>query len=87
MGHAFSGESLPLAKEDELETALWTAVETCEELLLIHRELAARFREAGAPALAVRCERRSGRARKNVAALRRLIAGDGPALVGARERE
>jgi hypothetical protein len=80
IGHTFAGASLQIAKEEELETALWTAVETFEEVVMLHLELAARFRRNGGRAFAVRYERRAALARKQSKALRRLIARERPAL-------
>jgi two-component system chemotaxis response regulator CheB len=84
IGHAFSAESLMTAKEDELETALWTAVEIYEEVVLLEREMALRVREAGARQTAIAYERRARAALRNVTALRALIAADGPPKVPSR---
>jgi two-component system chemotaxis response regulator CheB len=80
VGHTFSGESLTVAKEDELETSLWTAVESLEEIVLLHLELAGRFRQAGAPVFASEYGRRARLAKQHITGLRRLIARDKPAL-------
>lgn len=80
VGHGFSGESLLRAKEEQLEDALWCAVEAYEEVMLLHEEMALR---ASANRLAARraaYEQRLGRARESVATLRAIIAADAPAV-------
>src|SRR5688572_5852439 len=54
VGHAFSSESLVAAKEEQLETALWTVVELFEEMNMLHNDLAARARDSGGQELARR---------------------------------
>ncbi len=39
VGHAYGSESLLASKNDELETALWTALRTLEEKAALHRRL------------------------------------------------
>jgi CheY-like chemotaxis protein len=47
VGHTFSNESLIAAKEEQLESALWAAVELFREVALICGELAARAERGG----------------------------------------
>jgi hypothetical protein len=79
VGHAFSGESLLKAKEEQLEDGLWSAVEVYEELLLLHQEMAARARRNGVRPIAVAYQQRAKRAEAGMAALRALIERDRPA--------
>lgn len=79
IGHRFSGESLLPIKEDQVETALWSAVEGCEELVLLYRELGARAEQRGAREAATRYYQRADQALANAESLRKLIAEDGPA--------
>jgi two-component system chemotaxis response regulator CheB len=86
VGHAFSGDSLVEAKEEELERALWTALETYLELVVIHRELASQARKDGTEVLAREREARAARAEEFVERLRGMIATDTMASQeGARE--
>ena len=70
VGHAFSGDSLVDAKEEEVEHALWRAVETYLELIVIHRELASQARAEGTDALATEREARAARAEEFVERVR-----------------
>jgi two-component system, chemotaxis family, protein-glutamate methylesterase/glutaminase len=78
IGHRFSSDSLLPIKEDQVESALWSAVEGCEELVLLHRELGARAEQRGARELATRHHRRADRAQANADTLRALVADDEP---------
>jgi two-component system chemotaxis response regulator CheB len=49
IGHVFHEENLVAAKADEVETALWTAVETLDERADLLRRVADRMRRAGRP--------------------------------------
>lgn len=85
IGHAFDLDSLLRSKEEELETALWTAVETSSEIAHLYEELARRARADGRPGAAAPCRGRAARARTNQEALREMIASDGPPTIkGAR---
>jgi two-component system chemotaxis response regulator CheB len=79
VGHAFSGESLIEVKEEQLEDTLWASVELFEEVILLHKELAARARANGVRALAGSYDRRSQTAEHHMKSLRALIAQDTPA--------
>ena len=81
VGHAYSGQSLVVAKEDQLENALWSAVETYEEVAMLGREMAQRLRRAGTRAGRSTHEERARRATRNAATLRGLIGRDRPALL------
>lgn len=86
VGHAFSGESLIDAKEEQLEHTLWDAVETYLELVVIHRELASQARQEGTEVLASQREARAARAEEFVERLRGILATDAVApQEGARE--
>jgi two-component system chemotaxis response regulator CheB len=77
VGHRFSEHSLMAVKEDQLEDALWTAVELYEEIALLHEALAAR--DSGENAAAQRD--RAARAAEYAATIRELIQRDGQAAV------
>jgi two-component system chemotaxis response regulator CheB len=79
VGHAFSGESLVMSKEEQLEEALWGAVEVYEEIALLHREMSARARDGGVRDVANAYQRRMKRAIALMAELRDIIARDAPA--------
>ena len=81
VGHAFSGESLIKVKEEQLEEALWSAVEVFEEIVLLHREMTARARANGARHLAVGYQRRTRSAEASMSGLRAIISKDGPATI------
>ncbi len=80
IGHRFSGQSLLPIKEDQVESALWSAVEGCEELVLLHRELGARAEQRGEREAATRYYQRADQAQANADSLRKLIAEDEPAI-------
>lgn len=79
IGHSFSSESLVAAKEEQLETALWTSVELYEEIELLHRELLRHAEATGQKERAVACAERADRAARLASDIRELIARDGPA--------
>lgn len=78
VGHRFSEQSLVSIKEDQLEEALWTAVELYEEMALLH-EVLARRDASGERAAARRA--RAARAAAYAATIRELIQRDGLAAV------
>jgi two-component system chemotaxis response regulator CheB len=82
VGHTFSGESLIGAKEEELEDAMWIAIESYDEMVTLHEELARRARANGGRSLAQAYERRARLAGKHLADLRRILTADGPAVAG-----
>jgi two-component system chemotaxis response regulator CheB len=81
VGHQFSHLSLLPAKEDQVETALWIAVELYEELVLLHREFSALAERRGAHEVAAAYRARADRAQAHAENLRKLIAEDAPAIV------
>jgi two-component system, chemotaxis family, protein-glutamate methylesterase/glutaminase len=81
VGHAYAGETLVTAKEDQVENALWSAVECYEEVALLGNEMAAKLRGVGARGLAIDHQRRARRAISRAAELRRLISRDRPAML------
>jgi len=78
VGHAFDSESLLGAKEEQLETALWTCVEMYSELAIYYAQIAARARGGKATVVAREWLDRSRRAQRNHDTLRRLVSTDGP---------
>jgi two-component system chemotaxis response regulator CheB len=77
VGHAYSAESLLPLKEDQTESSVWSAVELYEELVLLHRVLAARAHADGSPHRAGGHERRARRAAERAAWLRHILDSDG----------
>ena len=78
IGHRFSERSLVSIKEDQLEEALWTAVELYEEIALLHEALARR-NLSGEQAAAQRA--RAARAAAYAATIRELVQRDGRAAL------
>jgi two-component system chemotaxis response regulator CheB len=79
VGHAFSSESLIKCKEEQLEDALWAAVEVYEEVALLHSEMSVRARDGGVRDLADAYQRRTKRAMTLMGELRDIIERDSPA--------
>lgn len=77
VGHAFSLESLVPLKEDELETALWTAIEVCEELASLHDEKGKVAAASNDTALARSHARRVALVRRHSGQLRALVLQTG----------
>jgi two-component system chemotaxis response regulator CheB len=78
VGHTFSGESLIHAKEDRVEEHLWSAIETFDELSLLHQEVAQRLAARGAARTARSYRDRARRAAKQAKLLRELVGNDRP---------
>jgi two-component system chemotaxis response regulator CheB len=74
VGHTFSLESLMPLKEDQVEEALWSAVELYEELAMLHHYLAARSK---APSLVRREKSALALAKK----LRAIVTMDRRAVI------
>ena len=74
IGHAFDGDALQGAKADELETALWSAVNTLEEQADLSERLQARARERGRPDSAARYLETARRSREQVRSIREFLA-------------
>jgi two-component system, chemotaxis family, protein-glutamate methylesterase/glutaminase len=81
VGHAFSGETLLPMKEDMLETALWTAVELYEEIVILHRDLGDRARASKRASLAIAFERRARLAMSQAKKVRAILVTDRPARI------
>jgi two-component system chemotaxis response regulator CheB len=86
VGHAFSGESLIVAKEDRAEEYLWSAIETFEELSLLHEELGRRLRAGGAASTARSFRDRAKRAGRQATVLREVLRADRPVDQGEPRR-
>jgi two-component system chemotaxis response regulator CheB len=77
VGHAFAPETMLGAQQETLEAALWTAVKTLEETVLLSSRLAAAERRRGHDWMAERFERKEHDARAHVEVIRRyLLRGD-----------
>jgi two-component system chemotaxis response regulator CheB len=79
IGHGFSTESLVQAKEEQMEGALWTAIELLHEVAMLHGELALRARKTRSHDQARAYQQRAAVALKHEAELRRITTQDGPA--------
>jgi two-component system chemotaxis response regulator CheB len=79
VGHTFSAESLVPVKEEQLENALWAAVELYEEVEQLHGQLAERAGEAGHAEVAGGLLERATRAARHGRQLRAVIEADAPA--------
>jgi two-component system chemotaxis response regulator CheB len=86
VGHAYSAESLIEGKEEQLESALWIAIELSEEVAVLHTELALRAQRSGRRDTATRYVARAGRARRAAKAIREVIGHDGPAVQGSDQK-
>jgi two-component system chemotaxis response regulator CheB len=78
IGHAYDEKSLVAAKEAQLETSLWTAVEVYDELRLLHEELGRAARHDGREEQAQEYDTRAQRAATEATRLREIIASDTP---------
>ena len=74
VGHVFSVESLVLLKDDELESAFWTAIELCDEVASL-REHMVESTPATERATRERHRAQARRAREHGAAVRALVTG------------
>lgn len=74
IGHSFSPESLSEAHKEALERALWTAVRTLNERVIMHRQFLRRERNAGEEALFRRFEESAAGAERDVKLLREIIS-------------
>ncbi len=84
IGHAFAGDTLLAAKENQLEKALWDSLEVLDELVQLYQVLDGRRRANPTAPADPEYDRRIARALKHRRQLRRLIDGEGPAPVRAR---
>jgi hypothetical protein len=82
VGHAFSVDSLLVAKEEQLEQSLWAVVEVLEEIAQLYVTLA-RAEKARPVA---RINQRLARARRHLRVLRGLIETEGPAPAAASKK-
>jgi two-component system chemotaxis response regulator CheB len=73
IGHRYSPESLIESKEEQLEEALWTTIETLDEIAMLHTDLSP---VSGDHAAAF--EARARLATEHAATLRRLVQRDRP---------
>ena len=78
VGHAFSQESLMSAKELQVEQALWSSIETYEEIKLLCQALADNAREAQRTEAAETFAQRAARAAEVSQSLRDLLSHDRP---------
>ncbi|MEX2472016.1 MAG: hypothetical protein WEA34_07550 [Gemmatimonadota bacterium] len=78
VGHAFSQESLMEAKEIQVEQALWSTIETYNEINLLCEALEGKARETEASEAADAFAQRAARARQMSRRLCDLLGQDGP---------
>jgi len=75
VGHAYTAESMLDEKSEALENALYAAMNTLEESVLMADRLAARSREQQHEHAAVRFEKRAREARQQAETIRRMLVG------------
>jgi two-component system chemotaxis response regulator CheB len=85
VGHAYYGEALLQEQSEALEAALWTAVRTFKEKTVLARQLAARERSQGKPAIAERFEEAARQAERYGELIQQHVLGAGrfPEIPGA----
>jgi two-component system chemotaxis response regulator CheB len=81
VGHAFAPETMLGAQQEMLEEALWSAVKTLEETVLLSSRLAAAERKRGHDWMAERFERKERDARAHVEVIRRYLLRDDDSTV------
>jgi two-component system chemotaxis response regulator CheB len=74
IGHSFSAMSLSQAHKEVLERALWTAVRTLNERVMMHRQFLRRERNAAEEMLFKRFQESAAAAERDVGLLRDIIA-------------
>lgn len=86
VGHAWSPEALMVAKDDEVEGALWVALRTLEERVALHHRLGRKASGAGRAHLAARGAERAREAKRSAEVIRRMLQrGDGEEAERAQE--
>jgi two-component system, chemotaxis family, protein-glutamate methylesterase/glutaminase len=83
-GHEYGPEAFVAAQYDRVEAALWTALRTLEERAVLHRRMAARYRDRDNPRLAERFATRASESVEHAIVLRSVLtqfddAGEGAA--------
>ena len=73
VGHAFSAESLNEGQSQTLDTALWSAVRTLEEQMMLAQRIVERARKANNRQAATRFEQRAKEAEEQSSMIRRLL--------------
>jgi two-component system, chemotaxis family, protein-glutamate methylesterase/glutaminase len=73
VGHAFTAESLVVEQSEELETALWSALRSLEEKVMLTRRMAQRAHDRGLTKAAVSFEARTREAERHAEVLRHLL--------------
>jgi two-component system, chemotaxis family, protein-glutamate methylesterase/glutaminase len=81
VGHAYTAESMLDEKSEELEQALYVALNTLEENALMADRLANRSRQHGHGHAVSRFEQRAEEARQQAKAIRRVLTQDAPEAV------
>jgi two-component system chemotaxis response regulator CheB len=78
VGHAYNGEALLAEQSEALEAALWTAVRTFKEKVVLSRQLAAQERTRGDNRLATRFDEQAAQAEQYAGLIQRhVLSGDG----------
>jgi two-component system chemotaxis response regulator CheB len=84
VGHAYNGEALLAEQSGALEAALWTAVRTFKEKMVLSRQLAAQERSKGQEAVAKRFDERADQAEQYASLIQKhVLTGDGAAARSA----
>ena len=82
VGHAYNGEALLAEQSETLEAALWTAVRTFKEKVVLARQLAAQERRKGAAGLADRFEEQASQAEEYAKLIvKHVLIGNGAGRV------
>ncbi|HEV7280777.1 MAG TPA: chemotaxis protein CheB [Pirellulaceae bacterium] len=79
VGHTYTPAGLLAAQEEEVESALWTALRTLEEAVGFRKQMTKRMVERGLKTLSEQLAREVGEYEQQAASLRRLLLGDGQA--------
>jgi two-component system, chemotaxis family, protein-glutamate methylesterase/glutaminase len=76
VGHAWSAASLLHAQSDEIETALWMALRSLEDMAALSRTMADRADAGGRPNSAARFRSDIADMARSIEVLRQLVQGD-----------
>lgn len=73
VGHAYNGEALLAEQSETLEAALWTAVRTFKEKMVLSRQLAEQERRRGQERLAARFDEQAAQAEEYASVIQKLV--------------
>ena len=78
IGHAFSADSVLSAQDEQLESALWTALKALEESASLSRNLARQAAKRGQGWLSLNFEERSRDAEQRALTIRQVLRNGEP---------